>query len=104
MLVPSCISSVNRKSQLSLVEGCFTIVQDTPLLLEMVRHAPVRTAIFSVGPIVLGVIQVVNVYLHGGTLPLVVAFAAVMAAFSVLVTRYHAASFERMRLSMRFED
>lgn len=71
------------------------------LLLETVRYAPLRTAVFSVGPPLWGVAQLVNAYLHGGALLSVGAFAVVMTAFAVLVTRYHVATYRRTRLSER---
>ena len=75
---------------------------DPSALLEMVRYAPVRTAIFSVGPPLWGLLQLVNAYVHHGSLLYVAAFAAAMTAVSVLITRYHLASFRRTALSRRW--
>ena len=72
------------------------------LFVEMARYAPLRTAIFSVGPPLWGLFQLVNAYLHDGVLLYVGAFAVAMIAFSVLVTRYHAATFRRTLLSERW--
>lgn len=74
------------------------------MLLEMVRYAPLRTAIFSVGPPVWGLVQLVNAYVHDGALLYVAAFAVAMTAFSVLLTRYHVASFRRTTLSRGLEQ
>lgn len=76
---------------------------DVPLLLEMARYAPLRTAIYSIGPPLWGAVQVVNAYLHGGAIYHVAAFALLLTALAVLLTRYHAAAFRRARLSRRLE-
>lgn len=74
------------------------------LVFEMARHAPVRTAIFSVGPPLWGLVQLLNAYLHDGALLYVAVAAAVMTAFSVLLTRYHAAAYRRALLAERWSD
>lgn len=68
----------------------------------MCRTFPLRTGVCTVGPIAVGVAQLLNVVLHGtaawGTVAAVAA-TAVMCLFSVLITGYHLARFRRQSLS-----
>ncbi|USZ69964.1 hypothetical protein NGM10_16300 (plasmid) [Halorussus salilacus] len=65
---------------------------------EMFRELPGRTAVASVVPVLLGVAQLVNGYLHGVPVTHTGAFAVVMAAAAVVVTRYHLVAFHRAKL------
>lgn len=62
---------------------------------RMATAYPVRTAIFTVGPVVFALVQLVNGYFHGVSLPYVGVFVALLLAFSVHVNRYHLAVFRR---------
>ena len=72
-----------------------------PSFLRMCRAFPMRTALFTLGPFVVAVTQVLNAFVHGGKLWLVAIVAAATVVFSVLVTNYHLAKFRRRRLSSR---
>lgn len=64
----------------------------------MFRAFPVRTSVFTVGPLAIALAQIVNASVHGTGFLAVAAVGIVMAAFSVMVTRYHLTSFRRRRL------
>ncbi|WP_123538524.1 hypothetical protein [Halosimplex salinum] len=66
---------------------------------KMCRHFPIRTALFTLGPLVIGAAQFLNAAVHGSNLWLVAAVAAMMVAYSVLVTRYQLATFRRQTVS-----
>jgi len=65
---------------------------------RMASEFPVRTALFSFGPLVLAVLQLVNGHLHGIPIPYVGGFAALLIAFAVLITRYHLVTFRLTKL------
>ena len=65
---------------------------------EMYRELPVRTTLASVVPVLLGLAQILNGYVHGVSITRTGAFAVVMAIAAVLVTRYHLVEFYRRRL------
>lgn len=66
--------------------------------LRMCREFPVRTALFSFGPIALALFQLANGYLHGVPVLYVSGFAVLLVAFAVLVTRYHLVRFRLSQL------
>lgn len=66
---------------------------------KMARTFPMRTGLFTFGPVLFALVQLVNAYLHGASLLYAALFAALMVAFSVLVTRYHLVSFRLRRLT-----
>lgn len=72
--------------------------RDRPSFRRMARARPVRTAVFTLGPLAVGVAQLLNATVHGTGLVAFGAIAAAMAAFSVLVTRYHLTVFRRRTL------
>lgn len=65
---------------------------------RMCQRYPLRTGLFTLGPLAVGLAQVWNAAVHGSSLLPVVAIAAVMCVFSVLVTNYHLATFRRRTL------
>ena len=65
---------------------------------EMFREFPGRTTVASFVPIVLGVAQLVNGYLHGIPTTHTAVFAVVMIAAAVMVTQYHLVTFHRMKV------
>ena len=73
-------------------------IRDQPSFLRMFQAFPVRTGLFTLGPLAVGLAQVCNAVFHGSTLWPVVAVAAAMVVFSLLVTSYHLASFRRRTL------
>ena len=72
--------------------------RNKPSFVRMFRRFPFRTGLFTFGPLAIGLAQVLNAAFHGISLWPVVAVAAVMCVFSVLVTNYHLASFRRRTL------
>jgi len=70
----------------------------------MCRTFPVRTGLFSVGPILIGLLLLANGYVNGGSLAYAGALFLVTAAFAVLVTRLHLASFRVRRVSGDLEE
>lgn len=78
-------------------------VRDQPSFAHMCRAFPVRTGLFTLGPLAVAAAQLVNASVNGGSLLAVVAVAAVTCAFSLLVTRFHLAAFRRRRVSGGFD-
>lgn len=74
-------------------------MREEPSFGRMCRAFPVRTGVFTVGPVAVGLAQVGNALVHGSAVWPVAAVAALMGAFSVLVTRYHLSAFRRRALS-----
>lgn len=68
------------------------------LFIEMARDFPVRTGIFTFGPPVFALLQMVNGIVHEGALAYIGAFVVLAIACSVLLTRYHLAVYRRQRL------
>jgi hypothetical protein len=73
-------------------------VTDEVSFWEMYRELPVRTTLASVVPVLLGLAQMVNGYVHEVALARTGVFAVVMTFAAVLVTRYHLVEFYRRRL------
>jgi hypothetical protein len=66
---------------------------------RMARAFPVRTALYSLGPVLFALGQLA-VSLHYGYSPVApLALLAAMAAYTWLVTGYHLATFRRRRLA-----
>lgn len=65
---------------------------------RMCRTFPIRTGVFTVGPLAFALAQVLNAAVHGVPVWPVALVAAVMCVFSALVTDYHLARFRRRRL------
>jgi hypothetical protein len=76
-------------------------VDEHEQFLRMAREFPVRTAIFTFGLPVFGLLQIVNGYLNEGNLLFVCGFALVAAAFSVILTRYQVAVYRRRGVTGR---
>lgn len=77
--------------------------RDQPSFARMCRAFPVRTGLFTVGPLVIGLAQLLNAVVHGSAVLPVAAVAAAMGAFSVLITSYHLSAFRRRRLTAAFD-
>jgi urea transporter len=69
--------------------------RDRPTFEEMCRAFPIRTGLFTFGPLLVGAAQSLNAVAHGTNLWLVAFIAVVTVAYSILVTNYHLASFRR---------
>lgn len=74
------------------------VANDADAFVRMAREFPVRTGIFTFGLPAFALLQVVNGVVHGGSLPYIVAFAALMVAASIQLTRYQVAAYRRRRL------
>lgn len=74
-------------------------MDDAVTLSQMARKFPVRTGLFTVGPVVFALLQLANSYVHDVSLLFAGVLAVVMLGFSVLVTRYHLAVFRRTTVS-----
>jgi len=61
----------------------------------MCRAFPLRTGLFTAGPIVIALAQLLNMAIHGTGIWAAAIATAVMVSFSVLVTSYHLAKFRR---------
>ncbi|WP_436912333.1 hypothetical protein [Halosimplex marinum] len=73
--------------------------REQPSFRQMCRATPFRTALFTLGPLLVGAAQVLNAVVHGSNLPLLAAVVAATVAYSVLVTRYQLATFRRRTLT-----
>jgi hypothetical protein len=73
--------------------------REQPSFRQMCRETPYLTALFTVGPLLVGAAQVLNALVHGSNLPLLAAVVAATVAYSVLVTRYRLATFRRRSLA-----
>lgn len=69
-----------------------------PSFASMCRTFPMRTALFTAGPLLFGVAQLLNAYVHGTGLLGPAAVTGLLLVFSLLVTQYHLASFRVTRL------
>lgn len=69
---------------------------------RMAREYPVRTCIYSFGLPLFGLAQLVNGYVHGGSLLYISLFCVTALVCSVLLTRYQIATFRRKRLTRRW--
>lgn len=58
-------------------------------LAELFHTMPVRSALHTIGPLVIAVAQLVNSYVHELSLLYPALFGLVMIAFSVMITRYN---------------
>lgn len=67
----------------------------------MAADFPVRTGIFTFGLPAFGLLQMINGVVHEGSLLYIGLFAALVTAFSVMLTRYHLASYRKEKLLRR---
>ena len=70
---------------------------------RMVRTHPVRTGLFTVGPVIFGLFQFLNTYLNDGSVLFALGFCVVMGIFSAMVTRYHLVTFRLTQLSKNID-
>lgn len=77
--------------------------RDKDYLGKMARTHPIRTGLFSAGPIVFGLLQFFNSYLNDGSPLFALVFCAVMAMFAAMVTRYHLVTFRVNQLNKNFD-
>lgn len=72
---------------------------DTVAFLRMAREFPLRTAIYTFGLPLFGVLQLINGVAHGGSLLFIGAFVTLAVVHSVLLTHYHVSVYRRKRLT-----
>ncbi|MFC7143021.1 hypothetical protein ACFQMA_25310 [Halosimplex aquaticum] len=77
--------------------------RDRPSFEEMCRAFPIRTGLFTFGPLAVGAAQSLNAVAHGTNLWLVAIIAIATVVYSVLVTNYHLASFRRRTICRGIE-
>lgn len=70
----------------------------------MAREYPVRTALFTAGPLAFALVQFYNGVAHDVSLLGAGAVAVALLAFAVQVNRYHLAAFRRSTASRRWAD
>ncbi|NHN58891.1 MULTISPECIES: hypothetical protein [Halorussus] len=66
---------------------------------QMVREFPVRTGIYTLGLPAFALLQLINGFVHDGSLAFIGLFAALVVAFSVVLTRYHVAVYHRKKVT-----
>jgi hypothetical protein len=79
----------------------FDPVDERTLFIRMAREYPARTAIFSFSLPLFVLVQLVNGYVNGGSLPLIGTFALLTVAFSIHLTRYQIAVYRRRAVTHR---
>lgn len=70
---------------------------------RMAAAYPVRTAIFTVGPLLFALVQLANGVFHDVPLWYVVAFVVLLLGFSVQLNRLHLATFRKAVLAGSWE-
>lgn len=70
----------------------------THTLLEMFRSNPVRSGLFTIAPIVIVAVQLLNSAMNGLSVVVSVPFAIVLLGFSVLLVRYQLVQFRLTQL------
>jgi hypothetical protein len=73
------------------------VTDDYDAFLQMANEFPVRTSIFTFGPPVFGLLQLINGLVHDGSLLFIGLFAVVAVALSVILTQYHVAVYRRQK-------
>ncbi|UPV99873.1 hypothetical protein M0R88_15305 [Halorussus gelatinilyticus] len=74
------------------------VTDDHDAFLQMASEFPVRTSIYTFGLPVFAVLQLINGFVHDGSLELIGLFAVLMVAFSVKLTLYHVAIYRRQKV------
>ncbi|MFC4449993.1 hypothetical protein [Halorussus aquaticus] len=72
---------------------------DQDLFLQMASEFPVRTGIYTFGLPVFALLQLINGFVHEGSLGYIGLFAVLMVAFSVKLTRYQIAVYRRQKVA-----
>lgn len=67
----------------------------------MARDFPVRTGIYTFGLPVFAALQLLNAFVFDGSMLIIGAFAALMVAASVQLTRYQIATYRRKKVTGR---
>ena len=72
---------------------------DRSVFFKMASEFPVRTGIYTFGLPVFALLQLINGYVHEGSLVYIGLFAALAVALSVMLTRYHVAIYRRKKVT-----
>ncbi len=75
------------------------VSDDQDLFLQMASEFPVRTGIYTFGLPVFALLQLINGFVHEGSLGYIGLFAVLMVAFSVKLTRYQIAVYRRQKVA-----
>lgn len=75
---------------------------DGATFVRMARDFPIRTAIFTFGLPVFALLQLVNGFVHDGSLLYIGLFSVLAVGCAVVLTRYHVAAYRRKQLSRRW--
>lgn len=70
---------------------------------RMVRTHPVRTGLFTAGPVIFGLLQFFNSYLNDGSILFALGLCVAMGVFSAMVTRYHLVTFRLTQLTKNLD-
>lgn len=73
------------------------VTDDHDAFFQMASDFPVRTGIYSFGLPAFALLQLVNGFLHDGSLVFIGLFAALVVAFSAILTQYHVAVYRRKK-------
>ena len=69
---------------------------------RMASEFPVRTALFTIGPVAFALAQLAISVTNRASVGLTGAFVVLLLAFAVQINRYHLAAFRRRSLSRRW--
>jgi hypothetical protein len=73
------------------------LTNDHDAFFEMASEFPMRTGIYTFGLPVFALLQLINGFVHEGSLVYIGLFAALAVAFSVKLTQYHVAIYRRRK-------
>lgn len=79
-------------------------LHDRSAFLRMARDYPYRTGLYTVGLPLLGVLQLLNGLVNGGSLLILAFLCAYAAVCSVLLTRHHLAVYRREHHTRRWTE
>ncbi|ESP88605.1 hypothetical protein [Candidatus Halobonum tyrrellensis] len=74
-------------------------MRDMDVFFQMACEFPVRTTIFTFGLPAFGLLQLLNGFVHEGSLVYIGMFSVLAVALSVVLTRYHVAVYRRSRVA-----
>lgn len=75
------------------------VTDDYRAFVRMASEFPLRTAIFTFGLPVFALLQLVNGFVHDGSILYIGGFSVLAVVFSVMLTRYHVAIYRRKKLT-----
>ncbi|UPV76883.1 hypothetical protein M0R89_20665 (plasmid) [Halorussus limi] len=75
------------------------VTDDRDAFFQMASDFPVRTVLYTFGLPVFGLLQLINGLVHDGSLVFIGLFAALLVAFSAVLTQYHVAIYRRKKFA-----